>query len=492
MLKVKRIAFIQTIPIESIGVQSLAAALKGHELQVFIYFIDGYERIFKKLKKFNPEIICFSICTGDHLILTELAAKLKEIFKVPYIWGGPHATFFPEIIKEKGVDIVVRGEAEHLLPRIIDNPEDTKVESCYFKNSKGEIIKNEMGRVVQDPDSLNFPDRALYRKYYKTLPYSSLNIVAGRGCPFNCSFCYNQILKKLYEADSCSGKYVRLRSPENVIEEIKEYIKTYGKPKFVHFRDDTFIYNRKWVEDFFALYLKEINLPYTCLGRADLIDEGLAQILKKTKIAIFFWAIETGSENLRNSLLKKNISDEKIIRCGDILNKYKIKFRTYNMMGLPTETFEDALLTVKINQRIKNPYPLVTLYDPYPETELAKVAAEKNLLKQDINTFSYSANQYTDSMVIVDERVLRVQKLFYYFVRFPSLEFILKKWVNKEHKIINGILFYMAYGYVFYRTYKYTITEMFLIIWRSFFYLVGGRKRQLPKENKESAANSIN
>lgn len=481
MTKSKRIAFIQTLPVESVGIQSLTAALKGHEIQVFIYYIDGYKRLLKKLKAFNPDVICFSTCTGDHLILMGLAAKLKEFFDVSFIWGGPHPTFFPEIIKEIGVDIVVRGEAEQILPRLIDDPQNTKVESCYFKNSNGEIIKNEMGHVVLDLDSLAFPDRSLYRKYYKTLPNSSLDIIAGRGCPFNCSFCYNQTLKKLHSPDSYSGKYVRLRSPQNVINEIKAYVKNYGKPRFIHFRDDTFIYNRKWVESFFALYLDQVNLPYTCLGRADLFDEGLAQIMKKTKIAMFFWAIETGSEKLRNSLLNKNLSDEKIIRCGEILNKYKIKFRVYNMMGLPTETFEDALLTVKINQKIKNPYPLVTLYDPYPGTELAKVAAEKNLLTRDIDIYAYSGNQYTESIIKTDKRILRVQKLFFYFVRFPFLEPILKKWINKDHTTINEILFYLAYGYVFYKTYKYTLTEMFLIVWRSFFYLVGGRKKQSLK-----------
>lgn len=479
--KNKKITFIQTIPLELLGIQSLAAVLKNHEIQILIYYIDGYKTTLKKLREFNPDIICYSSCTGDHSILLQLAEKLKEEFKIPYVWGGPHATFFPEIINKKGVDIVVRGEAEQSLPQIINNPEDTCIKSCLFKKQDGTIITNEMGRLTDTLDSLPFPDRSIYRKYYKTLPYSSLTIVAGRGCPFNCSFCYNQILKKVYDTDFMAGKYIRLRSPQNVITEIQEYIKKYGKPNYVHFRDDTFIFNRKWVEEFLNLYFKHINIPYTCLGRADLMDEKLAELMKKTGIAIFFFAIETGNNQLRNAVLNKNISNEKIIDCGNTLNKYKIPFRVYNMMGLPTETLENALETVQINQQIKNPYPLSTVYEPYPGTELARIATEKNLFKPNTYIYAPSKNQYGESTVKSDARILRVQKVFFFFVKFPSLEKFFRKWIEKDHALINIALFYAGYGYVFYKTYKYTITEMFLIIWRSFIYLAGRKEKQLFK-----------
>lgn len=479
--KNKKITFIQTIPLELLGIQSLVAVLKNHEVQILIYYIDSYKTVLKKLREFNPDIICYSCCTGDHFILLQLAEKLKEEFEVPFIWGGPHATFFPEIINKKGVDIVVRGEAEQILPKIIDNTEDTYIKSCLFKKQDGTIITNEMGRLIDNLDSLPFPNRSIYRKYYKTLPYSSLNIVAGRGCPFNCSFCYNQLLKKMYNTDFATGKYIRLRSPLNVITEIQEYIKLYGKPKYIHFRDDTLIFNRKWLEEFLNLYSKHINIPYTCLGRADLIDEKLAELMKKTGIAIFFFAVETGNNKLRNEILNKNILNEKIVRCGDILNKYKIVFRVYNMMGLPTETLENALETVQINQQIKNPYPLSTVYDPYPGTELARITKEKNLFKPGVDIYGLSKNQYGESPVKGDVRTLRVQKIFFFFVKFPSLGKFFRKWIEKDHSIINAILFYAGYGYVFYKTYKYTITEMFLIFSRSFIHLAGHKKKQLLK-----------
>lgn len=469
----RRIAFLQTIPFELIGVQSLAAVLKDHEVEVIITYIDSCPRIVRKLTRFRPDFLCFTSNTSDHHYLLSLAQKLKETFGIPYIWGGPHATFFPEIIEEPGVDIAVRGEAEHILPGLIDDIADTTRRSCSFKLADGTIIRNEMGRLIHDLDSLPFPDRSLYRRYYRSLPYSSLPMVAGRGCPFNCSFCYNRTLKKIFSEDLRAGRYVRLRSPERVVAEIEQYIRDFGRPRYVKFYDDTLIFDRKWVLGFMDLYRRRIGIPFTCLGRADLVDEEIVKAMKDAGIACFLWAVETGNERLRKEVLKKNISNEQIVRCGEMLNRHKILFRTYNMMGIPGETWEDALSTADLNRRIRNPLPLCTIYDPYPGTELAEVAEKAGLLEGPLHSKNYTKIQYATSLLKIDPRILRVQMLFFCLVRFPFLERFLRKWILADHRIINQLLFYPGYGYVFWRSYKHTFREMLLIIWRTYRPLVG-------------------
>jgi anaerobic magnesium-protoporphyrin IX monomethyl ester cyclase len=462
----KRVAFIQTVPFELVGIQMLAAVLKKHHLQVIITYIDPYERIREKIREFNPDFLCFTACTGDHEVLLQIAGRLKEEFKVPFIWGGPHPTFFPEIINEEGVDVVVRGEAEIILPRIIDFSDDTTVESCWFKAADGSIIRNKMGRLIKDLDELPFPDRSLYRKHYKSLPNSSLNILAGRGCPFDCRFCYNQALKGMFKEDYLSGSYVRLRSPQNVIAEIEEYMEKYGRPRFVHFRDDTFIFNRRWLEKFLGLYEERIGIPFTCLGRADLIDDEMAVLLKRAGLVMFCWAVESGSERLRNNVCGKGITDEQILRCGLILNRYKIPSRVYNMMGLPSETYEDAKLTVTMNQRIGNRFPLSTVYEPYPNTKMEEMARREGLLLD--LTGQRSRTQYDGAYVKGDDRIMRIHKLFFWLVLFPSLDKWGYRYIQKDHKLINKVMFYIGYAYVFHWSYKYTIVEMALIVWRLF------------------------
>jgi anaerobic magnesium-protoporphyrin IX monomethyl ester cyclase len=464
----RRIVFIQTIPFPLIGIESLAAVLAQHELQVIITYVDSYATILRKLREFRPDFICFTCTTSDHGHLLSLAGKLKEIFHVPFIWGGPHPTFFPDIIKEQGVDIAVRGEAEHILPALIDDPSDLTRASCSFKKDDGIVVINPTGHLIHDLDALPYPDRGLYRKFYKHLPYSALMVVAGRGCPFNCSFCYNRTLKRIFSEDLRAGKYVRLRSVAHVIGELEDFIQRFGRPRYIKFMDDTFIFNRKWTLAFLDAYRTRVDIPFTCLGRADLMDEKIAEAMQCAGASCFMWAVETGNEKLRREVLKKNITDAQVRECGALLNKYHIPFRTYNMMGLPGETVDDALATVIINREIKNRFPLCTIYDPYPETELAEIAAAQGLLNQPITSDTFGKIQYVSSLLKVDPRILRIQMLFFYFVRFPFLDKYLRQWIAKDHPRLNRLLFFLAYGYVFWRTYKHTIPEMIQIVFRTF------------------------
>jgi radical SAM superfamily enzyme YgiQ (UPF0313 family) len=454
--------------------------LENHELQVIITQIDSTAVVEKKLRIFKPDFICFTACTGDHFLLLKLAVQLKDHFDVPFIWGGPHCSFFPDIIKEKGVDIVVRGEGEYILPRLIENPGDTTLESCWFKKD-GKIIKNNMGRLIHNLDELPYPDLKLYRKFYPYLPMESMNIVAGRGCPFNCSFCYNQQLKKMFSQDVKEGHYVRMRSPENVIGQIEEYVRVLRrKPHVVHFRDDTFIFNKKWMAEFLKLYkeriYKKLGIQFTCLGRADLIDEEMVRGLKEAGICMFFWGIEAGSDRLRNAICHKGISSERILECGRLLNKYKIPYRTYNITALPTETLEEAMLTAEINEKIRTPYPLATIFDPYPGTELGDIALSKEYLQEPFTSTSLSITQHDYSVIKVDPRILRFHMLFFYFVKYPFMKKFLTRWIEKDHWIINKFLFYISYGYVVYKSYKYTPREMVQVAYWSFKPLVTFKK----------------
>lgn len=463
----RRVAFVQTVPFELVGIQLLAAVLSEHELTVVITYIDGYPAIRRKLQAFQPDFICFTATTGDHQGLLAVARKLKEEFPVPFIWGGPHATFFPEIIHKPGVDVVVRGEGEEVLPRIIENPGDSTLASCSFKGPDGRVVVNPMGPLVRDLDALPFPDRSLYRRHYPSLPYSGLAVTCGRGCPFNCSFCYNGSLRKLYAEDCSAGRYVRLRSPVRVVEEIESHVARFGKPRLVRFFDDTLLFNRDWVLELFSLYEARVRLPFVCLGRADLVDEELVAAMKRAGIVCFMFAVESGSEHLRAEVLRKGISDAQIFACAALLKRHGVLFRTYNMIGLPHETVEDAFLTVGINRAIGNRLPLCNNYDPYPGTELAEEAERSGLLGRPPDSDSFGKLHYASSLLRVDPRLLRIQLLFFYFVRLPRLDRFLRRWIGRDHRLVNRLLFYPAYGYVFWRSYRYTLVEMARIIWRT-------------------------
>lgn len=198
----------------------------------------------------------FPCTTGNHRWCLEASKVIKNNTKVLTIFGGPHPTFLPETIAEAGVDIICRGEAETAVSELankLDNRGDiTTVSNCWFKHN-GKIVKNELRPLVENLDSLPFPDRDIYYRKYPFLNRSQKGFIAGRGCPFKCSYCFNESMQTLYKN---KGRYIRYRSLDNVLEEIKHTYNKYGM-RTVYMMDDTFILNTPWVYEFLDRYAKK-------------------------------------------------------------------------------------------------------------------------------------------------------------------------------------------------------------------------------------------
>ena len=70
------------------------------------------DKTFKELEHYKPDAVAFSVITGSHLEYIKIARAIKKKFKIPIIWGGPHATFFPKMIEEDYADAICIGEGE--------------------------------------------------------------------------------------------------------------------------------------------------------------------------------------------------------------------------------------------------------------------------------------------------------------------------------------------------------------------------------------------
>ena len=467
-----KIAFAQNTSYEYFGVMYIASVLeqKGHRVEIFLG--SGNKKMLKEIIDFQPNAVGFSCTTGIHKWCLEVAKGLKEQTNVLTVFGGPHPTFFPEIINEEAVDIVCIGEGEYALLELadkIDAGEDiTNVENFWVKKEK-DIIKNEMRPLINHLDSLPFPDRELYYKKYPYLDRSQKAFFAGRGCPFKCTFCFEDVFRKMTAG---KGRHVRIRSVDNLISEIR-YVKKKYHPKTLYMQDDTFILNKKWVYEFLQKYKQQIDLPFICLIRADLIDRDMVKALKEAGCVNVFFGIETGDEKLRNNLLKKGETDEDIIRTASLLKKYKIGFRTYNMLGLPGETLEQAFKTVEINIRIKADYPWCSLFWPYPRTELGEYARTHGCLGTDINEFEPSFFRHSAILSKYKNEFLNLQKLFFYAVRFPKLFPLIKRLIKSPPNIIFDLAFLSGYAYSYLKSENITFKEMISVGVRevgSFFF----------------------
>lgn len=455
-----RIAFVQNITFEYLGLMHIAAVLKkfGHTVEAFIVE-ENEEKFVQEIISFKPDLIGFPVTTGVHRWALRFAHKIKKKCMAKIIFGGPHATYFPEIIHEPPVDIVCRGEGEDAVLEIsdrIDKNEDiTHTRSCWFKKD-GTVIRNEQWPLVDELDKLPFPDRDLYIQKYPNLKRSQKAFMGGRGCPFTCTFCFNHAFVKLYKG---RGKIVRHRSVDNLIAEIAEVKARYGV-KTVYMQDDTLILNKKWIAEFAEKYSKKIRLPFVCLLRADMVDEETIRKLKTAGCKNAFFGVESGSEELRNALLKKKVTNQQIRFAAALLKKHGIRFRTYNMLGLPGESLNDAFKTVRLNAEIKTDYPWCSIFQPFPGTKIAEYAEAKELLETPIDAVAPSF--FNDSVVKSDykHQLANLQKLFYYGVKFPMIMPLIKKLIRIRPNIFFDVAFLASYGWCFLRSENLTIGEM--------------------------------
>lgn len=458
-----KVAFIQNIWHDYMGVMSISAYLraKGHDTRIFI---EGGERnLISSVKDYAPHLIGFPCLTGSHQWALSMADKLKRVFPVLNIFGGIHPTFFPEILKYPQVDMVCRGEGEEVMVEVLRRikcgilPEG--IEGVCFKKDS-ECIFSPPHPLLSELDKLPMPDRDLYYSYKLLANNPTKHFMASRGCIFNCSFCYNSPQKKLYN----SAGYLRPRGIESVLEEIS-YVKERYPLKTVVFDDDVFIFDKERLSNFMDRYRSKIGLPFICNVRADLIDSEVVSLLKEGGCFRVCMGVESGNERIRHNVLNKRITDKMIIESARLIKDAGIKLLTNNMVGLPGETLEDALDTVRLNIKIKVDYPWCSILQPYPGTEIADYALRNGYIGE-IDPDSFRPTFFESSILKQKDirEVVNIQKFFYLVVKFPWALPLVKKLVRfRSLSIFYNLIFLCTFAFRYMTANRYNLIDMFFI-----------------------------
>lgn len=447
-----KLVFIQDILYEHLGLCYLSAVLKkaGHEVDLIV------PSEYKKGKNYlddmkDADAALFPVAISVEKWFLEKAKEVKEALGIPTIFGGPHTTFYPDIINDPNVDFIVQGEAEDAVLELVNALEKKEDPSNILNVGTKEKI-NPLRPLADNLDDIPFADRELYYKKYKFLAnLPTKRFMSGRGCPRSCTFCYVPSMRKIYrkEDGSMLGKYLRKRSVRNVINEIKDVRSKYSLHT-VRFSDDTFGWHRPWFNEFLKIYKEEINLPFTFLFVAGELDEESIKLLSETNISSVYFGIESGNEKIRNDLYKKKVSNEQIYETARLLNKYKIKFGTYNIIGNPNETVEEAFETIKMNAKIKTNYPNCTIAQPYPNTGLYEYAKDNNLLEFQENNGKIDFNTMFNNSVLKLEHKKRfenLQKFFYLGSKFPILIPVIKVLIKLPPNPIFRLIFMASYAH---------------------------------------------
>jgi len=439
-----RVLFVhKQLDYELQGLMYMSSVLKsaGHEVALVVADQDDPVAF---AAQYRPGLLGYSVCTGDQHYYLAMNRRIRQQIDAFSAFGGPHPTFFPEMIESEGVDGICIGEGEYALLDMVNALEQGQrvagIANWWVK-AGGEIYRNPPRPLVDDLDSLPPPDHDLIYASHKVLRRSKIkHFIAGRGCPYDCSYCFNHAYHEWYNG---KGKRVRHRSVDAVIAEVRAVKEKYPL-EFVVFLDDVFILARRWLTEFADRYPHEIGLPFFCNVRANLVDENLVALLKRAGCVTVSLGIEAGNDDLRNRILKRNMSKDQIFRAARLIRQAGMHLVTTNMIGLPGGTLENDLETLDLNARVRPSYANVFLFQPYPRTALGEYAVKEGYIEgslDDIKPSAWETSIIKFSSRKEKRRIETLQKLFALGVEFPWAIPLTKQLI----KVPNNPVYWLAY-----------------------------------------------
>lgn len=359
------------------GVMVISSLLRKHGFEVRVVPA-AVEALTHTLADGEPTILAFSATTAYIRHYLEVNRTVKRDH--PGVWsvfGGPHPTFFPEIIEEEGVDAVCIGEGEYPMlemARGLAAGEPVGGIANWWVRENGSVRKNGVRPLIEDLDQLPLPDHEIFRRAMPTSLAQAI-VITSRGCPYKCTYCYNHLYRQIYRG---KGKFIRRRGVDNVMEELRQ-LKT-GGYRFIRFMDDLFILHPEWTREFAGKYREQIGLPFSCLVRANYVTEETVRLLREAGCHRMTMGLEAGNDRVRNEILKRNMSRQEILDAARTIIGGGIKLVTANILAIPGGSFEADWETLELNLECRPHFASVAVLQPYPRTDIHTYAAKLGMV----------------------------------------------------------------------------------------------------------------
>ncbi len=423
-------------PLPPVDMMSLSAIAKkrGYETLFRDYSLKNqtvYDFI-RDLRTFEPDFLVLNVASTtlekDLSILTAARDLLEDTV---VIVKGAIFNFNSYAIMQKHpeIDVALRGEIEEAFEEII--------QYVNFKNIKGityqinnRIISTADRELKENLDHLPILDRTLIDNNIYVRPDNKKPqtiIKVSKGCPNHCFFCL---------ASPLNGKVVRYRSPELIVQEIKECVELYNIRDFI-FWSDIFNLNKEWVQKLCRLIIDSgLKITFSTNTRVDTVDFETLTLMKKAGCGLISMGIESGSQELLNKMGKK-ITIEQIKKTVAMIDSVGIQTYAYYVIGLPWETKETLKATFKFAKQLNTHYASF-----YTATALKGTKFYDYINKNRLGEISYEKPYIFPS---VKSYELTSQEIYEYNKKFNKEYYLRPRYILKMAKEINSLAKFKSY-----------------------------------------------
>ena len=365
------------------GIGQLSAVLKqhGHEARqhhMFGKFDLGPLR--RELEEYRPDIVGFTLVYPQFQFVKRILSELRP-WQAFVIAGGAHPTVQPEecLRDLPELDAICLGEGEGALLELAEARRDgtspEAIRNLWVRRPDGGIVRNPLRPFIQDLDTLPFMDREIcdYQAVIDS-DFKTATFQFGRGCPFDCTYCSNHIIRARQE-----GAYVRFRSVERL---------PGGDPPRGHGlrRQDPLPQRRHLhgqeglVRGVLRQVSRQFDLPIQVNARPEQISEDACRRLAAAHCQRVTMGVEHGNETYRAEVLRRRMSNESIVKAFALCKQYGFRTKAHLLVGLPRETPALHADTVQLTVDILPDSFNLHIFEPYPGTRLADLAVQEKLI----------------------------------------------------------------------------------------------------------------
>ena len=369
--------FRSPIVLPPLGLAYLAAQLKSAGYRVEILDAPALnlnrDEITNEVRRRNPEILGIGGMSPSFDLSLETIKAVRP-FARNIVLGGPHASalrasLFKEIPE---IDYLVVGEGEETfteLVRAIDQNQDSS-------GIPGIITRQNPNGSERPPienlDDIPFPARELLpnRKYRHPASPSApvTTLITSRGCPHQCVFCDKAVF----------GSRLRLRSPENVGDEIELITGEFGIRELIFYDDNFLLPADRAVAIAEEIIRRRIKIGFRCEGRVDGVTPGLLKALKSAGCHTIAYGIEsTNPHGLE--YLKKGFTIEEAGKTLEMTCRAGIRAGAYFILGIPVETREEMEKTIRFAVDSNLAFAQFSILSPTPGSELFRQSGESDV-----------------------------------------------------------------------------------------------------------------